>query len=302
MKPTLLILAAGIGSRYGGLKQIDPMGPQGETLMEYGIYDAIKSGFNKAVFLFRDDIVAAFESKYQRLKDFIEVDYVFQDLNPEVSNNGVPVTYSPRVKPWGTAHAVLSAASAIKEPFAVINADDFYGRSAYQVMATFLKNCQAHDNTYAVVGYPIVKTLSDHGHVSRATLDVNPNNLLTHVVERTKIQMSNGSVMYLQNDENFEIPSSTLVSTNFWGFTPSIFSELQKQFTDFVASNHENPKSEFYIPFAVNHLIETQIATVEVLNCEDDWMGVTYQQDKAKVMGMISQLTADGQYPASLWG
>ena len=301
MKPTLLILAAGMGSRYGGLKQIDPMGPTSETLMEYGIYDAIKAGFQKAIFLFRDDIVAAFEEKYQRLKEHIEVDYVFQELNPLVTDNGETIEYPQRSKPWGTAHAVLSAASAIDEPFAVINADDFYGRSAYQAMAQFLKQCQVSEHTYAIVGYPIASTLSDHGHVSRATLATDGENLLTHVVERTHIEAQNGGIFYSENDQHVEIPQNTLVSTNFWGFTPAIFEKLNQQFKEFVKTNQHQEKAEFYIPYAVNELVHSGLATVEVLRCNDNWMGVTYQQDKATVTGMIQQLVDKGQYPESLW-
>lgn len=302
MKPTLLILAAGMGNRYGGLKQVDPMGPSGETLMEYGIYDAIKAGFGKAVFLFRDNIVEAFENNYKKLQRYIELDYAFQEVNPEVIVDGKKLTYPEREKPWGTAHAVLSAASAIDEPFAVINADDFYGPSAYQVMNDFLAQANAAEQHYAIVGYPIEKTLSPHGTVSRAVLDINGQENLHQVVERTKIRESDGMVKYYEDDQTVTIPEGTLVSTNFWGFTPAIFEELQTQFAEFVAERGDNPKSEFYIPFAVNTLLESNTASVDVLTCHDDWMGVTYKEDKSSVVDQINSYVNQGTYPETLWG
>jgi UTP-glucose-1-phosphate uridylyltransferase len=301
MKPTLLILAAGMGNRYGGLKQIDPMGPSGETLMEYGIYDAIKAGFEKAVFLFRDDIVEAFEDNYNNLKNQIEIQYAFQDVNPEVLLGGSSLAYAMRKKPWGTAHAILSAAEAIQDPFAVINADDFYGPSAYQEMGNFLKSVDAHRQKYAVVGYPIEKTLSPHGSVSRAVLEVNGHQNLNKVVERTKIQQSDHGIQYSENDHQVAIPAGTLVSTNFWGFTPVIFDELRSQFAEFVAAYGDNPTSEFFIPFAVNELVDSDAASVEVLTCQDNWMGVTYKEDKQAVMNQINSYIDQGIYPKSLW-
>ncbi|GJM28112.1 MAG: nucleotidyltransferase [Cyclobacteriaceae bacterium] len=302
MKPTLLILAAGMGNRYGGLKQVDPMGPSGETLMEYGIYDAISAGFKKAVFLFRDNIVSAFEKSYKKLEDHIELEYAFQDVNPQVStNNGKLINYVQREKPWGTAHAILSAASAINEPFAVINADDFYGPSAYHVMSDYLKSVDTSRQQYAIVGYPIDKTLSPHGTVSRAVLEVNGQSNLRQVVERTKIKEVDGEIKNYDNQQEMTIARGTLVSTNFWGFTPAIFDELQSQFSAFVAENGENPKSEFYIPFAVNSLVESQAASVEVLTCSDNWMGVTYKEDKVSVMDQINSYISRGIYPNNLW-
>jgi UTP-glucose-1-phosphate uridylyltransferase len=301
MKPTLLILAAGMGNRYGGLKQIDPMGPSGETLMEYGIYDAINAGFKKAVFLFRDNIVSAFEDNYQKLVDHIEVEYVFQDINPVVTVGTEKLSYTPRKKPWGTAHAILSAASAINEPFSVINADDFYGPSGYQEMSDFLNQVDANKQQYAVVGYPIEKTLSPHGTVSRAVLELNGQQNLSKVVERTQIAMSDNKIQYCQDHKNITIPGGTLVSTNFWGFTPAIFHELQQQFSEFVARQGDNPKSEFFIPYAVNNLVESEAASVNVLTCQDNWMGVTYKEDKATVMGTINSYIDQGIYPKSLW-
>ena len=301
MKPTLLILAAGMGNRYGGLKQVDPMGPSGETLMEYGIYDAIKAGFKKAVFLFRDNIVSSFENNYQNLVDHIEVQYTFQDMNPEVVLNSEKITYPERSKPWGTAHAILSAASVIDDPFAVINADDFYGPSAYQEMSNFLHAVGTNRQKYAVVGYPIENTLSPHGSVSRAVLELNGHQTLHKVVERTKIAMADDQIQYYQDDASMIIPKGTLVSTNFWGFTPSIFTELQRQFSEFVAEQRENPKAEFFIPFAVNNLVESATASVDVLTCQDSWMGVTYKEDKATVMNTINSYIAQGIYPNNLW-
>jgi NDP-sugar pyrophosphorylase family protein len=301
MKPTLLILAAGMGNRYGGLKQVDPMGPSGETLMEYGIYDAIQAGFKKAVFLFRDNIVRDFEKNYNKLRDHIEVEYAFQEINPEVVYQGKQLSYPEREKPWGTAHAVLSAASTIEDPFAVINADDFYGPSAYQVMSEFLKDASLEKQQYAIVGYPIEKTLSDFGTVSRAVLEINGQNDLSRVVERTKIRETDGVIKYYEEPQEVVIPAGSLVSTNFWGFTPAIFEALQTQFTSFVAKNGENIRSEFYIPYAVNDLLESDSASVDVLTCRDSWMGVTYREDKPGVMEQINSYVRQGTYPESLW-
>jgi len=301
MKPTLLILAAGMGNRYGGLKQVDPMGPSGETLMEYGIYDAIKAGFGKAVFLFRDNIVSAFEDSYKKLEDHIELQYAFQEVNPDIITEGGKLNYAHREKPWGTAHAILSAASAIDEPFAVINADDFYGPSAYQVMSDYLQSVDTSKQQYGIVGYPVDKTLSSHGTVSRAVLEVNGQSTLHQVVERTKIKEIDGEVKYFEDDQQITIPRGTLVSTNFWGFTPAIFDELQSQFAQFAAENGNNPRAEFYIPYAVNNLVETKAATVTVLKCTDNWMGVTYKEDKHEVMNQINSYISQGTYPNNLW-
>jgi UTP-glucose-1-phosphate uridylyltransferase len=301
MKPTLLILAAGMGNRYGGLKQVDPMGPSGETLMEYGIYDAIQAGFEKAVFLFRDNIVDAFEQNYKKLQDHIEVEYAFQEVNPEIVFDGRKISYPERNKPWGTAHAVLSAAASIHEPFAVINADDFYGPTAYKVMSEYLKSADSGQQKYAIVGYPIEKTLSPFGTVSRAVLEINGYQNLKKVVERTKIEETEGVINYYDNSHQVAIPRGTLVSTNFWGFTPSIFQELLAQFSEFVAENGANIRSEFYIPYAVNNLLETKAATVEVLTCQDNWMGVTYKEDKAGVTQQINTYINQGTYPKNLW-
>ncbi len=301
MKPTLLILAAGMGNRYGGLKQIEPMGPSGETLMEYGIYDAIKAGFGKAVFLFRDNIVTSFENNYKKLVDHISVEYVFQDINPVVTRGAETLSYEPRKKPWGTAHAILSAASAIKEPFAVINADDFYGPSGYKELSEFLQNTDPGKQEYAVVGYPIEKTLSPHGTVSRAILELNGSNGLNRVVERTKIAMSDNRIQYYDDQGSIDIPGGTLVSTNFWGFTPAVFNELRQQFSEFVVEQGNNPKSEFFIPYAINKLVESEAASVSVLTCQDNWMGVTYKEDKETVTTEIQAYINQGVYPKSLW-
>lgn len=301
MKPTLLILAAGMGNRYGGLKQMDPMGPSGETLMEYGIYDAIRAGFGKAVFLFRNNIVSAFENNYKKLVDHIEVEYAFQEINPDVTIGTDKISYMPREKPWGTAHAVLSAASVINEPFAVINADDFYGPSAYIEMNKFLQHVEDSKHKYSVIGYPIEKTLSQHGTVSRAVLELNEKQNLNMVVERTKIAMSDNKIQYYKDEHSFTIASGTLVSTNFWGFTPEIFEEIQRQFSKFVAMYGDNPKSEFFIPYAINNLLESGTASVDVLNCQDNWMGITYKEDKALVMDKINSYIDQAIYPNSLW-
>ncbi len=301
MKPILLILAAGMGSRYGGLKQIDPVGPSGETLMEFGIFDAIRAGFEKAVFLFRDDIVQSFENKYKDLQRFLEVTYAFQDINPEISYLGQPLNYASRIKPWGTGHAILSAAAEIQQPFAVINADDFYGPSAYQNMFSFLSDKERIDTSYAIMGYPIENTMSSFGQVSRALLDFNDEGLLTQVVERTGVSSEEGRIEYATLDESVVVAPGTLVSTNLWGFTPTIFPYLQRQFEAYAQTNLDNNKAEFFIPSAINELVKHQSATVNVLSCEDDWMGITYQQDKSAVAEKIQQMIKKGLYPTRLW-
>ena len=277
------------------------MGPSGETLMEYGIDDASNAGLEKAVFLFRDNIVDAFEQNYKKLRNHIEVEYAFQEVNPVVVSGGQQLSYPHREKPWGTAHAVLSAASSIDEPFAVINADDFYGPSAYQAMCEYLRSVGSSQQKYAIVGYPIEKTLSPFGTVSRALLELNGQQNLHKVVERTKIKETEGLINYYEDQQAVTISPGTLVSTNFWGFTPAIFDELQTQFEEFVAQNGENVKSEFYIPYAVNNLLGSKKASVEVLTCQDNWMGVTYKEDKPGVMEQINAYVSQGTYPESLW-
>ena len=301
MKPTLLVLAAGMGSRYGGLKQIDQVGPSGETIIEYSVYDAIKAGFGKVVFVIRRSIEEAFkEALGNKFAGLIEVDYAIQEIDVKIDGiDNMP----KREKPWGTGHALLVAASKINAPFAVINADDFYGSGAFKALATFTQKLQDKNGyEYAMVGYVLKNTLSDYGSVSRGVCETNDENHLIGVTERTKIQAENGTIYFTDDSgQKHELPDNTVVSMNFWGFTPSIFNELRKQFIDFVAQNTDNPKAEFYIPLVVNNMIVNDMATIEVLTCKDKWFGITYKEDKEIVKKAFSQFVSQGVYPSPLW-
>lgn len=299
MKPTLLILAAGMGSRYGGLKQVEPVGPNGETILEYSVFDAIRAGFGKVVFVIResfaDDFKARFESK---LKGKIEIDYVFQELNKLPEGFELP---EGREKPWGTGHAVLMAKDAIKEPFAAINADDFYGAEAYQVIATFLQNSVEKDK-YAMVGYQLNNTLSEFGSVSRGICVADQNGWLTQITETHKIRKEGDSLLCESGaGETAELTGNEIVSMNFWGFHPSLFEKTEALFVEFLEKNIHLPKSEFYIPFVVFDLIRAEQSKVEVLTANSPWFGVTYKEDKPFVVQQIKQLTEQGLYPEMLW-
>ena len=301
MKPTLLVLAAGMGSRYGGLKQIDQVGPSGETIIEYSVYDAIKAGFGKVVFVIRRSIEEAFkEALGNKFADLIDVDYAIQEIDVKIEGiDNMPA----REKPWGTGHAVLVAADKVDTPFAVINADDFYGRGAFRELAAFAEKLNDKNGyEYAMVGYILKITLSDYGSVSRGVCETNAENHLVTVTERTKIQADNGKIYFTDDSsQKHELAENTVVSMNFWGFTPSIFDELRKQFKDFVAGNTDNPKAEFYIPLVVNHMIVNNMATIEVLTCEDKWFGITYKEDKEIVTKAFSEFVDRGEYPSPLW-
>jgi UTP-glucose-1-phosphate uridylyltransferase len=300
MKPTLLILAAGMGSRYGGLKQVDALGPSGEAIIEFSVYDAIRAGFGKVVFVIRDTIEAAFKEKFAgKFEDKIQVEYVFQDVNTEIEG----VTDLPeRVKPWGTAHAVLVAENVINEPFAVINADDYYGVEAFQTIAKFLTEDVSADN-WAMVGYILKNTLSDHGTVNRGVCTADAKDHLTNVVERHKIGRKEDNKVYFVDDDGStqEVSENAVVSMNFWGFHQDIFSIIKSQFIEFAAANRENPKAEFYIPLVVNRQIEADEAKLKVLTSDDNWYGVTYQDDKPMVQSAFDELVEKGVYPNSLW-
>ncbi len=301
MKPTLLILAAGIGSRYGGLKQIDAIGPNGETIIDYSIFDAIRAGFGKVVFVINERIEKDFnEVIIKKLQPHIQVEYVFQEIwkVPEGT------TWSPdRAKPWGTGHAMLMAAGIIDTPFAVINADDFYGREAYQTLTNYYSGwTPERENDYAMVAFEIGKTLSEHGFVSRGICQIDHGDNLVDVVERTWIERKPEGIVYKDEDENF-IPLSdkSAVSMNFWGFTPSFFGYLKSGFQEFLQTNAEDLKAEYYIPTAVNDLIKDHIASVKVLPCAAKWYGITYKEDKEMVIEGIRQLIEKGEYPEKLW-
>lgn len=300
MKPTLLILAAGIGSRYGGVKQMDQIGPSGEAIIDYSIYDAIRAGFGKVVFVINRKIEKDFKEVFEKkLKGKIQTEYVLQEITD------VPQDYEihpERKKPWGTAHAVLVAKEKISEAFAVINADDFYGAGAYELMAEFFNSIDPQSNRYAMVAYQLGKTLSEHGSVSRGICSIDNEGFLRDVVEHTKIEKLNNNIGFRDEKGNWDmLPESTWVSMNFWGFTPGIFNYLEKGFDAFIRANAHDPKAEFFIPSVVSDLIDRMEATFRVLKSRDQWFGITYREDKAATVENIRELIDNGAYPADLW-
>jgi dTDP-glucose pyrophosphorylase len=299
MKPTLLILAAGMGSRYGGLKQTDEFGPGGESIIDYSIYDAIRCGFGKVVFVIRKSFSDAFKSKFdQKLKGKIEVDYVYQELDDLPEGFGLP---AEREKPWGTAHAVLVAKNKIKEPFAVINADDFYGKSSYQTIVDFFSGKNLSKN-YCVVGYRMENTLSPHGTVSRAICNTDTDGNLTFIEERLNIGWKeNGKIESETEGKIDQYNGKELVSMNMMGFTPDIFPLIDHYFQEFLSENLKSPKKEFYIPTVLEKIISSGQGKIKVLTSEEIWFGVTYPEDKPKVMENIKQLIDQGIYPPKLW-
>lgn len=301
MKPTLLILAAGLGSRYGGLKQMDPLGPNGESIIDYSVYDAVQAGFGKVVFVLREEIVDDFYELFaNRYKKFITVDHAVQRLTDIPSGIGVN---PERVKPWGTGHAVLSAESIINEPFAVINGDDYYGKDAFRVMADFLSKLDPEKvRSQSMVGYSIANTLSEFGAVSRGICSVDRNMDLTGVVERTHIERKDGQIIFLdENNREQDLIGDEIVSMNFWGFTPAVLPYFNDLFRGFLVEKGMELKSEFYIPYAVNLLIESKTIEVKVLESNARWFGVTYQADRPHVKAMISSLYEQGEYPEKMW-
>lgn len=297
-KPTLLILAAGVGSRYGGNKQIDGFGPKGETIMDYSIFDAIRAGFGKVVFIVREQILDMVKEVFvPRLEGKIEVDFVVQSL----TSNLPDVYFHPdRKKPFGTAHAVLCAKDVIKEPFAVINADDFYGKEAFDALGKFLSS-EVQPALHCMVGYALKNVLSDNGTVSRGVCEVNEANQLVGMVERTSIAREGDKIISRGDGEVLEIHADTPVSMNCWGFHPSFFEATENLWSDFLAANHEDLKSEFYIPMVANTLIQEKKAAIEILEGGKVWFGVTYPEDKDSVIEMLQKLHASGEYPDKLW-
>ena len=295
MKPTLVIMAAGIGSRYGGLKQIDPVGPSGEIVLDYSVYDAIQAGFGKVVFIIRPDIEEAFKEVIGRKLDGrIEVEYVFQTLEKIPAGFSVP---EGRTKPWGTGQAVLVAKSAVKEPFAVINADDFYGRESFNVIAKKLMTMDVNSTDSCMAGFYIKNTLSPNGGVARGYCKVQ-NGKLLHIVERYNIERrSNGIIRY----DGGKMADTDIVSMNTWGFTPRLFEFLERDFADFLAKRGTELKSEFLLLEVIDGMIKRSDAQVDVLPTNEKWMGVTYADDKPQVMAGIRALVATGIYPANLW-
>lgn len=298
-KPTLVILAAGVGSRYGGLKQLDTFSEQGDTILDFSIYDAIRAGFGKVVFIIRKNIEADFKAFFdKKLAGKIEVEYVFQELEniPEKYRN------NNREKPWGTGHALLMAKDAVKENFAVINADDFYGSEAFKVEAESLKKMEKESTDFNMMGYVLKNTISDFGSVSRGECSVDENDFLTGVTERTHIEKVNGELMYKdENEQLIPISEETIVSMNFFGFTPKYFELSESLFEEFLAKNYKEPKAEFFIPLVINHIIVNKLATMKVLKSDARWFGVTYKQDKEYVTSEIQKLKDSGVYPVNLW-
>jgi NDP-sugar pyrophosphorylase family protein len=305
MKPTLLILAAGMGSRYGGLKQMDPMGPSGETVLDYSVFDALRAGFGKVVFVIRRDFEELFREQVgAKFADKIAVEYAFQDLHDLPEGYAVP---EGRTKPWGTGHAMLAAAGLIQEePFVMINADDFYGKGAYEVIAEYLRSAPATvdgKDQFCMVGFQLSNTLSEHGSVSRGVCIADERGYLKSVTEMTKIFKTDSGA------ENREVEGAAValtgeepVSMNFWGFTPEVFPALRAAFVKFLDERGSEQKSECYVPMVVDDLIQAGKAEVKVLRTSSKWFGVTYPEDKEVVVNSIAELTASGAYPSQLWG
>ena len=301
MKPTLLVLAAGMGSRYGGLKQLDPVGPTGETIIDYSIFDAIRAGFGKVVFVIRKDIETAFKECFgSRYEGKIKVEYAYQELHDLPGGYTVP---AGREKPWGTGHAILAARELVKEPFAVINADDFYGADSFRSLGNYLS--QAHDGRfadYSMVGFKLRNTLSEFGTVSRGICSGDADGNLISAEELTKIARNGDGAVNDEGDGNTRrLTGDEIVSMNMWGFTPSLFANLEHLFLVFLKSRGGELKSEFYIPFAVNTLINEQVAKVKILTTSAHWFGVTYREDKPTVTDGIGKLVKSGLYPEKLF-
>ena len=300
MKPTLFILAAGMGSRYGGLKQLDGVGPNGETIMDYSVYDAIRAGFGKVVFVIRHDFEQEFRDKIiSKYQDHIAVDVVFQDIT------ALPAGFAPNpehTKPWGTGHAVLMGKDAIKEPFAVINADDFYGAESFQILADALRKVADKENCYCMVGFQIENTLSENGTVSRGHCQVSEEGYLTGVNECHGIQRKGDKLVHtLADGTEAEFPAGAAVSMNMWGFTPDYFVHTEKAFIEFLQKNASELKSEFYIPTVVYDLITSGTVTLKVEKTPSKWFGVTFAADRPATIEQFKRLTDEGVYPQKLW-
>jgi len=300
MKPTLFVLAAGMGSRYGGLKQLDGLGPSGETIMDYSIYDAVNAGFGKLVFVIRQSFEEEFREKIvKKYEQKIPVELVFQELDK------MPEGFTPppdRVKPWGTNHAVMMGKDVIHEPFAVINADDFYGRESFIMLSDFLSQLENSERKYCMVGYRVGNTLSESGSVARGICETDAEGNLISVVERTQVMRVDGKVCYKdENDQWVPIGDNTPVSMNMWGFTPDYFRFSDDYFIQFLKDNAENTKAEFYIPLLVNDLIKNGKVTVKVLDTPSKWFGVTYAEDRPEVVAKLRELVESGVYPSPLW-
>lgn len=302
MKPTLFILAAGMGSRYGGLKQLDGLGPNGETIMDYSVYDALKAGFGKIVFVIRHDFEKEFREKViSRYEGSVPVEVVFQDIN-NIPDEFTDKVNPERSKPWGTNHAVMMGKDVIKEPFAVINADDYYGPESFKVLADFLKSVEGKKNEYCMVGFMIENTLSENGGVSRGLCEVSPEGYLTGVKECHGIEKKDGKLIQKLEDGTIApFPEGASVSMNMWGFTPDYFDYSEKSFLNFLKENAGELKSEFYIPTVVNELIGDGTVTLKVERTPSKWFGVTYAADRDATVAQFKKLHEEGVYPAKLF-
>ena len=298
MQPTLLVLAAGMASRYGSMKQIQSFGPGGETIMDYSIYDAIRAGFGKVVFVIRKDFEENFKNIFEpKLKGRIKTEYVDQDLTDYTEGFEIP---KERTKPWGTAHAVLCAKDAVHEPFAVINADDFYGKDAFKKAYEFLtKECT--EKVYSIIGYDLVKTLSDNGTVNRGVCQVDAQGNLTSIAERVNISDKGGKILVEDGFEPHELARDSKVSMNFWNFHPSIFPYSEKLFGKFLDENITKPKSEFFIPIVADKFINEDKGAIKVIPTSAQWFGVTYKEDAPEVKQKLDELVDKGEYPNNLW-
>jgi len=302
-KPTLVIMAAGMGSRYGGLKQIDPVGLNGEIIIDYSIYDALKAGFVNIVFIIKESIECDFRKIIgDRIEKYCDVTYVYQEINILPEGFNVP---DGRVKPWGTGHAIMLCKELVNEPFAVINADDYYGAASFQTLSDYLANTPETEEiaNYYMVGYSLKNTLTDHGHVARGVCKINDQGYLTEIHERTHIKKLGEGAKYSEDGGKtwVELSVESIVSMNMWGFTPDIFSELEKLFPQFLKQTNDLNNSEFFIPEVVSKLIEFNKASVQVIQTPERWVGVTYREDKSMVEDYIASLISEGKYPEKLW-
>ncbi len=298
MKPTLLVLAAGMGSRYGSLKQIDKFGPSGETIIDYSIYDALRAGFGKIVFVIRRNIEQEFKESFaNKFADKIDIDYALQEL--DVLPEGISVP-EERTKPWGTGHAVLVAAEKINEPFAVINADDFYGAKSFEIIAKYLSNLEKQTQ-HCMVGYKLSNTLSEYGYVSRGICQKDENDNLTTITERTHISTKGDKIIFEDENGETELKEDDIASMNLMGFSAEALKYFKSDFEDFIKENSKNLKSEFYLPSVVNNIITKKRGTVKVINTPEKWFGVTYKEDKKVAIKRLKELVEEGIYPANLW-
>ena len=298
MQPTLLILAAGMASRYGSMKQTEGFGPSGETIMDYSIYSAIEAGFGKVVFIIREEFAENFRAAFdKKLEGRIAVDYVYQEKEYFTDAKNIP---ADRTKPWGTGHAMLCAKNAVDEPFAVINADDFYGKDAFVKAASFLVNT-CNEKEYAIIGYRLANTLSDFGTVSRGVCEVDDKNMLTAINERTKIYRKDNKIVFEDDNDMAELKDDTNVSMNFWCFHPAIFDATEKLFREFTEKNVENIKAEFFIPYIAADFIKVGGGKIHVIPTSAQWFGVTYKEDAPGVKESLHKLIDEGEYPSSLW-